>query len=231
MRFCPALAAVIVLAISATPADLLAQQRPPIDGRLLPLATDTFVVLYGDMVIGQSIMQRFAEEERLVQVYTWRASTGEVIVDSLWTDHRTLRPIREARVAGANVEEVMFGPDTLIVVRRNAGRMSRSVLPNQPSAYSSASLDALAAALDLRDGLAQDVLLYYAPPASLGYVTTRVEVQRSERVRTTDGQESDAWVLAATTPGGGSTFWIDKATRALLMFDTQEGDATIHFRR
>lgn len=37
--------------------------------------------------------------------------------------------------------------------------------------------------------------------------------------------------IRTSTPGGGTTFWIDKSTRAVLKYDTREGPATIAFRR
>jgi hypothetical protein len=229
------ISAVIVAAavVAGATSPLHAQNSPSVDGRLLPVAVDTFSVSYGGNVIGQGIMGRSrTNDARLLQVYEWRSAGGERVVDSLFSDLRSLRPLREVRVLADMAIEASFGNDSIRVVTKVRGAVSRSQsVPVAGNVYSSASLEALAAAAPLGQGYEQEFRLYYSPPAEHGFALVRVRVQGNEAVRDRSRGVRDAWIVAASIPGGGTTYWIDKATRAVLKYDTREGPATIEFRR
>ena len=177
-------------------------------------------------------MARTVSGSRLLQVYRWKSAQGDSTLDSLFSDLRTLRSQREVRVVTDTVIEVSYTNDSILVTMRARGAPARrqSALA-ATSVFSSAILDGLAASAPLADGYQQDVWFYYAPPARLGIVVTRISVDGSERVVDSVGRSRDAWRVLAATPSGGTTFWIDKATRSMLKFDTHEGPATIEFRR
>ena len=130
------------------------------------------------------------------------------------------------------VTEVTYTNDSILVTTR-----APSAPPRQQSAFtatsvfSSAILDGLVAAAPLAEGYQQEIRFYYAPPAKLGIVVTRIAVDGSEKVLDKLGRSRDAWRVLAATPSGATTFWIDKATRSILKFDTHEGPAIIEFRR
>jgi hypothetical protein len=130
------------------------------------------------------------------------------------------------------VIEVTYTNDSILVATRSRGApaLRQSELAAN-SVFSSAILDGLAAAAPLADGYHQEVRFYYAPPSRLGIVTIRISVDGSEAVVDRLGRSRDAWRVLATTPSGGTTFWIDKSSRSMLKFDTHEGPATIEFRR
>jgi hypothetical protein len=201
-----------------------------IDGKLLPLSVDTFVVSYGGNVIGHGIMARGTSSDgRLVQVYQWRSAAGDVIVDSLISERSDLRPIRESRVVGDTLVQAIFGADSVRVVTSSGGRIvRRQAAAAGKSLYSSASLESLVAAAPLAATYEAQLRVYYAPPSPLALQTISARVIGSERVAPSN---RDAWVVQTSTPGGGTTFWIDKSTRAVLKYDTREGPATIEFRR
>jgi len=205
---------------------------PTVDGRLLPSGTDTFIVSYGGTVIGRGIMARSVSGSRMLQVYRWKSAQGDSTLDSLYSDLRTLRSQREVRVVSDTVIEVTYTNDSILVATRPRGAPARrqSELA-ATSVFSSAILDGLAAAAPLGEGYQQEVRFYYAPPSTLGIVSTRISVDGSERVVDRLGRSRDAWRVLAATPSGGTTFWIDKTSKSMLKFDTHEGPATIEFRR
>jgi hypothetical protein len=175
---------------------------------------------------------RSTASPQLLQVYEWRSSGGEGVVDSLFSDETSLRPLREVRVIRDTVIEATFRDDSIhVAVRPNVGLAQQRSLPSSPAVYSSASLEAVAAASALSAGFQQDIRAYYAPPAQSGFVAMRLRVEGSEQVRDRSGVARDAWIVSVGTPGGGTTYWIDKSTRAVLKYDTREGPATIEFRR
>jgi hypothetical protein len=177
-------------------------------------------------------MTRTVSGSRLLQVYRWKSAQGDSTLDSLFSDLRTLRSQRQIRVVADTVIEVTYTSDSILVTTRAHGAAARreSAL-SATSVFSSAILDGLAAASPLADGYQQEIRFYYAPPATLGIVAGRVSVEGSERVVDRYGRSRDAWRVLAATPSGGTTFWIDKASRSMLKFDTREGPATIEFRR
>jgi len=233
MRAHQLVAALLALSVASAYLSLSAQRPPPsVDGRLLPAATDTFTVSYSGTVIGQGIMARSIAGSRLLQVYRWRSAQGDSTLDSLFSDVRTLRSQREVRVVTDTVIEVTYTNDSILVTTRAPGAPPRRQSAfAATSAFSSAILDGLVAAAPLAEGYQQEIRFYYAPPAQLGIVATRIAVEGGEMVVDRLGRSRDAWRVVASTPSGATTFWIDKATRSILKFDTQEGPATIEFRR
>jgi hypothetical protein len=223
----------LALILTSAFASLSAQGSPPnVDGRLLAPGIDTFTVSYSGAVIGRGIMARSVSGSRMLQVYRWKSAQGDSTLDSLYSDLRTLRSQREIRVVTDSVIEVTYANDSVLVATTSRGAPARrqSQLA-ATSVFSSAILDGLVAAAPLADGYQQEVRFYYAPPSSLGIVVTRIRVEGSERVVDRLGRSRDAWRVVAATPSGGTTFWIDKANRSMLKFDTHEGPATIEFRR
>src|SRR5690606_13628875 len=73
--------------------------------------------------------------------------------------------------------------------------------------YSSASIESLAATIQLVPGNSETFETYYAPPSRIGTRTTTIRVESLEML---EGHR--AWRVSADTPGGGTTFWIDEAT-------------------
>lgn len=217
--------AVALLALTVI-APLEAQQTV-IDGRLLPLRVDTFIVSYSGTVIGKGIMARSRTAQgQLLQVYEWRGAGGDVIVDTLVSELPSLRTVRETRVLGDTTIAAAYQGDSVRIAVAVKGRtLARNTLAPQAS-FSSAAIETLAAAAPLAEGYRLDQRVYYLPPAPHGAQEIGVRVTGSARVG-----DRDAWVVAATTPGGGTTYWIDKATRAVLKYDTREGPAVIEFRR
>ncbi|MGH7713427.1 MAG: hypothetical protein ACREOG_19220 [Gemmatimonadaceae bacterium] len=203
-----------------------------LDGRLLPRATDTFTVSYGAAVIGRGIMHRSISGSRLLQVYSWRSARGDSSLDSLFSDLRTLRSIREVRVVTDTVIEVTYANDSITVTTRTRGTPPRRKTGFAATdVFSSAILDGIVASAPLAERYQQSIRFYYAPPAAVGVVAIRISVEGSETDIDKLGRPRDAWRVLAVTPSGGTTFWIDKATRSMLQFDTREGAATIQFRR
>lgn len=227
----PALAAAVLCAMVAS-APLPAQAS----GRLVPAGVDTFAVSYSGQRIGTGIMSRArigtAPNLQLRQVYVWRGAGGEVIVDSLFSDAATLRPIREARVVADTVIEVAFGSDSIrVTTRPRSGTAQRAAVAHGGAMYSSASLEALVAAAPLDNAFQQSVRVFYAPPSPRGVVEVPLHVARSDTVPDRAGLARAAWVVVVTLPDGGTTYWIDKETRAVLRYDVREGPALIEFRR
>jgi hypothetical protein len=237
MTYRRVLAGVLPLLLAGTASHAAAQQPPEVDGRLIPSAVDTFNVSYGGHVIGRGITEwsrvDTADGVLLLQVYTWRSAADDaVIVDSLFSDERSLRSVREVRVLGDTVIEARWSPDAIRVSRRVAGEETADTsVPVRGAVFSSAVLELIVASGPLQPGRVADVHLYYAPPAPLGIQRLRIEVRGRERVADRTGAERDAWVVHATTPGGGTTYWIDPEDRTVLRYDTREGEALIEFRR
>ena len=130
------------------------------------------------------------------------------------------------------VIEVSFRGDSATVQTRPrvGAPLSRSVGIGA-MAYSSATLDALISSSPLSDVFKATHRFFYPPPARYGTIAIALRVTGSERVGDRSGVQRDAWIVAADTPGGGTTYWIDKSTRTVLQYDTHEGPAVIAFRR
>jgi hypothetical protein len=218
----------VVLGLFAAASPLSSQTA--INGKLLPLTVDTFVVSYDGNVIGHGIMGRQTSSDgRLLQVYQWRSAGGEVIVDSLVSELPALRAIREVRVVGDTLVAAMFDADSIRVITSTSGRVIRQQsISREQALYSSASLESLIAAAPLRATYEVRFNVYYAPPSPLAIQPVTARVIGSERV---DPGNQDAWIVEASTPGGATTFWIDKSSRAVLKYDVREGPAVIEFRR
>jgi hypothetical protein len=205
---------------------------------LLPTGIDTFTVSYAGSVIGRGVMSRSriqgSQGPQLLQVYNWRRAGGtrDEAVDSLFSDPESLRTIREVRVVTDTVIEADFRRDSVrLTLRPRLGPSRQRSVAVSPAAYSSAVIEALVAASPLSQDFAREYHVYYLPPAVHGVLRTSIRVLGSDRVRDRQGIERDSWTVSADTPGGGTTYWIDKQTRAVLKYDTREGPATIEFRR
>src|SRR5437764_479243 len=198
-----------ILALCAS--TLSAQSSLPLDGRLLSPGVDSFAVTYGGQLIGHSIQTTDSSTDAgsrvWRQTYVFHGAGGDVSTDTLIMDRVTLRPLREARAASV-----------------------RRVSLTHP-AYSSATLDAIVRALPLKLGMTAEVDLYYPPPARQGAVRVTARVIREDEIVLRQRNKQPAWVVVVGAPGEATTFWISKDTRRLLQFDTQEGSATIQFRR
>ncbi len=202
----------------------LAAQSPP----ALPSRHDTLTARYGETVIGRGIMHWARQGAEFLQVYIWTsAHDGATVTDSLFADARTLQPRREVRVLADTAIIVSYEDSALRIRTLVAGLQAeeRSV-PRPATAYSSASLEALAAAMPQTVGASATFDTYFAPPSPHQWRTTRIRVEATEVV---GGRL--AWRVVAETPGGGTTFWVDEATRTVLQSDTREGSALITFRR
>jgi hypothetical protein len=121
---------------------------------------------------------------------------------------------------------VFAGDSIHLTTRGPKGRPSSQTVAVGTPAYSSAAIEMLAAGMPLETGATLSLPTYYAPPARLGLRTTTLRVE--ERV---DLDGRTAWKVRADTPGGGTTFWVDTVTRAVLRMEVREGDALIIFRR
>ena len=213
----------LLLALSMICTPLAAQQRAA-----LPARHDTLVVRYGETVIGRGVLQWSRNGSELLQVYVWTsAMDGVSVTDSLFADASTLLPRREVRVLGDTTVVVEFGPGSLRVRTVAAGRdVEADSKPLPRGLFSSASIEALAASMPLETGATSRVAVFYAPPAKFGTRDTEIRVVGSEVLA-----GRSAWRVEAATVLGGTTFWIDAATRTVLQSDTREGDALITFRR
>lgn len=213
---------VAVLLLLAASIEGAAQERPALPARL-----DTLTVRYGDTVIGHGVMEWSRAPDTHLQVYVWTSAfDGARVIDSLFSDPTTMRPRREVRVAGDTTHIVDFTDVSLTVSTFVAGQRTAERRLEEPGLHSSASIEALAATVPFVLGEAEELRTFYAPPSRLAVQTTRIVVVARELV---DGLP--AWRVTASTPGGGTTFWVSEATRTVLRMDTREGDAVITFRR
>jgi hypothetical protein len=122
---------------------------------------------------------------------------------------------------------VIFGRDTIFLTTTIAGRSETSwALAPAAGLYSSASIEALAATIPLREGASLHVLAFYAPPSTRGVRFTTIRVEERDKVR-----NRTRWRVVADTPGGGSTFWVDAATRKVLESEVRDGNTIVTLRR
>jgi hypothetical protein len=209
-----------------------AASAQPIDGRQVPAVTDTFMVSYAGNVIGRGITARSVAGSSLLQVYRWESADGDWTMDSLFSDVSTLRSLRQSRVVRDTLIAVRFrGDSSTVTLRPSNGSPQVRALTIPTEAFSSAILDALISASPLATGYESNHHFYYAPPAPYGTIPIHIRVMRSEDVFDRRGARRPTWVVEASTPSGGTTYWIDKATRTVIRFDTREGPAVIEFRR
>ncbi len=195
---------------------------------VLPTGVDTFTVRYGTMVLGRGIMQRSYRGGELIQVYAWQsAQDGSSSLDSLFLDATSLRTRLDILVNGdtTRVAEYSSAAVTIRTVGGPKGATTRSVAVPEGT-HSSAAIEAIAASMPFSVGATRTVSTFYSPPSRLGVVESTIRVVGREAV---DGRA--AWRVTVDTPGGGTVFWIDAVSRAVLQFDTREGDALITFRR
>lgn len=226
--------AVALFSLLITAAHASAQGRA-IDGSLLRESVDTFTVSYAGEVLGRGIVSRSrvtqSDRPQLLQVYSWHLGFGR-IVDSLFSDAVSLQSIRQVRVIADTTIEVTYRGDSAhVATRQFSDTPARRSMALASGAYSSAGLDALVSGLPLEENFETQLRFYFAPPSERGVEEVSVRVAATDRVRDRSGSERDAWVVLTETTGGGTVYWIDKATRAVLKFDTKEGSALLEFRR
>jgi hypothetical protein len=203
---------------------------------LLRAGIDTFQVSYAGRVLGVGIMSRSrlgrGANSQLLQVYTWRGARGDWTIDSLFAKESSLRTDREVRVSGDTAIAVAYTATGIEVVSRAPNSPpNRKSFVAKPVAYSSAALEGLVAASPLSPSYSQEYTFFYAPPSARGMVRIRLHVIGVERVTDQRGRNREAWIVVADTPDGGTTYWVDRETRAVLKYDTREGPALIEFRR
>lgn len=220
-----AVPAALALALMWLAPRALGAQTPPQALPRLAARHDTLDIRYAGQSIGTGIMEwRYVNGEHL-QVYIWRSADGSSVTDSLFAHAETLRPRREVRVTADTVITVVFERDTIWVLSQPGGGLRRS--PTQGADYySSASLEALAAAMPFEVGATRWVNAYYAPPSPRGAQWVMLKVEARDTVA---GRA--AWRVTAGTSGGGTVYWVDAATRTVLQSDLREGEALITFRR
>ena len=195
---------------------------------VLPTSVDTFTVRYGTTVLGRGIMQRSYRGSELLLVYAWRSALdGSSSLDSLFVDAASLQTRLDVLVSGdtTRVAEYSTAAVTIRTVGGAKGATTRSVAV-PIGTHSSAAIEVLAASMPFSAGATRTISTFYSPPSRLGIVEAMIRVVGSETV---DGRT--AWRVTVDTPGGGTVFWIDALSRAVLQFDTREGDALITFRR
>lgn len=205
-----------------TAANGLAQTRPA-----LPERFDTLTVRYGEAVIGRGIMHWTRQGGLHLQVYVWTSAyDGTSVTDSLFSDPLTLRPRREVRLAGDTTNVLDFTDKSVTTQTLAHGAMTAVTRVDAAGLFSSASIEALAASMPFEAGASAEFVTYYAPPSRHGARPTRIAVAGREAI---DGRP--AWRVTASTPSGGSTFWVDEESRTVLRMETREGEAVITFRR
>ena len=234
MRTANGILAVCLFAAAASVSH--AQPRGNVDTKWLRTGTDTLKVSYAGNLIGHGITSRSrsgpTDKSQVVQVYRWHDAQGAWTVDSLFSDARSLATIREVRVDADTLINVSYTPTAIeISVRDRKGGPAHKEVTAASGVFSSATLDAMVSSSPLSSTFDHEYRFFYAPPSKLGIVPIRVKVTGAERINDRSGRERDAWVVAAGTPSGGTVFWVDKETRAILKYDTREGPAVIEFRR
>lgn len=213
-----------------------AQAKLPFDGRRLLAATDTFVANYSGSPIGRGIgrLERRQEGGTSVwhQAYAFRAANGAVSTDTLVVDALTLRPIREVRTSDLGRFEIAYGRGEVTTRQFVAGKpptVTRDTLG--PSTLATAALQAVAQSFDHVLNARAELDLYNPAPGPARRVRGTVQVVRSEDVPDRSGGRRAAWVVEARVEGDVTTYWIDRASRAVLRYQTTEGPALIEFHR
>jgi hypothetical protein len=188
---------------------------------------DTLVISQAGTVVGGRVTtwtrlgldQLFVHAERNTRDGAWT-------VDSTFSDPRTLRPSRSVRYSGDSVVAVLFGHDTIFVTTIIAGRSSTAwAVAPAAELFASTSLDALAASMPLSAGATRRVLVFFAPPSSYNIQGVQLRVEAREELR-----GRSVWRVIATTPGGGSIYWLDDKTRTTLRSSSRDGDRVIALR-
>ena len=222
----------LVLIVSAIPARA---QGPSSDGKLLPEGVDTFTVSAAGEVLGKGIIARSRlSGDQWLQVYSWRFFGAGYAIDSVFSDGTSLKSLRQVRVVDDSIFDIVFRGDSAHVVMRQAEdphpslRSSKALMAG---VYSSTALDAIVSGLPLEQDYMTQLKFYYPPPSERGIVTIFLRVLGSEPVTDRTGKERDAWVVATGTPSGGTVYWVDKATRSVLQFDTRQSGTLLEFRR
>ena len=188
---------------------------------------DTLAISEAGSVVGHRVTtwKRLGLDQLFVHTER-NTSDGSLIVDSTFSDPRTLRPSRTVRYRGDTAIAVLFGHDTIFVTTITAGRSSTAwAVAPAAELFASSSLDALAASMPLSAGATRRVLVFFAPPSSYSIQGVQLRVEGREVLR-----GRSVWRVTATTPGGGSTYWLDDKTRAILRSNSRDGDRVVALR-
>lgn len=205
---------------------LVAQDEEP-SLPALPTREGSFTATSDGVVIGTGVLVWTRRGLEQLSVYIWTSATdGSSVTDSLASYPLTLRPVREVRITGDTSRTIIYGRDTMWITT-TVGDVSQTARAAAPAMtmHAAASLPLLAATMPFTAGARRMVLAYHAPPSALGARYVPLVVEGPEVV---DGL--NAWRITAGTPGGGTTFWVDARTRAILRWDVQEGAALVKFR-
>ncbi len=224
MRLALALALVIAAGVCSPAA---AQDEEP-SLPALPVRADTFTATIDSVVIGRGVLEWGRRGLDHLSVYSWKsARDGSSVTDSLFSYPLTLRPVKEVRVTGDTMRTIIYGRDTVWITTTvgDISETARAVAPTM-TMHASSSLPALAATMPFTRGARRVVLAYHAPPSSLGARHVPLVAEALDEV---GGRP--AWRDPAGTPGGGTTFWIDAQSRAVLRWNVREGEVVIKFRR
>lgn len=196
--------------------------RPTIRSRV-----DTLVITHAGAVVGRRITTwtRLGLDQLIVNAER-NSIDGSRVLDSTFADPRTLRPSRSVRLTDDSVIAVLFGRDTVFVTTTIAGR-SLTAWAVAPAAelFAPTSLDALAATMPLRAGATRSVLVYFPPPSTRSVQGVQLRVEGSEDLR-----GRTAWRVTATTPDGGSSYWIDGMNREILRSVVRDGETVVALR-
>jgi hypothetical protein len=112
------LAAGLLFCAAALPA--ATQSPPPLPA--LPERHDTLTAVYAGTVIGRGVMTWTRSGLEQLQVYIWiSAADGMKVIDSLFADPTSLRPVREVRAIGDTVVTVLYARDTVFLATASAG--------------------------------------------------------------------------------------------------------------
>ena len=188
---------------------------------------DTLVVSQAGAVVGGRVTTwaRLGFDQLFVHT-DYNTRDGSQTVDSTFSDPRTLRPSRTVSYRGDTAIAVLFGHDTIFVTTITAGRSSTAwAVAPAAELFASSSLDALAASMPLSAGATRRVLVFFAPPSSYSIQGVQLRVEGREELR-----GRSVWRVTATTPGGGSTYWLDDKTRAILRSNSRDGDRVVALR-
>lgn len=226
----------LAVTIGLLTAPLTAQTLPRLDPKGITQGVDTLIVTYGQQTIGRSIMatEVLTEVGRRVvrQGYTFENARGDASHDTLWVDAVTLLPVREVRTNSLGRFVVAYGAKEIVTLHTSpAGETDTSRTRVTGQVYASATLELLARSLPLAGGLEVPVSLHYGAPSGRSVVEATFRVPRADSLRDKDGTVHRVWIVTVGAAGEQTTFWVDQEDRRVLQFDTEEGEAVIHFRR
>ena len=192
---------------------LAAQQRPPLDGRRLPIQADTFgvYIIHGaDTVQSGTLVDRLRVEGRLLtRIYTQRDRILGPQDDSIVSDLADLHPVAIQSLSGMEFIRLDYTAGHVTGWARLPNGDSVGVdAPLPDPVYDGSSYDLVVRAADLADGFELSI------PALLEGSNTVTTINgRVTGSAAVDGH--DCWVFQAHFANMPVTFWVDKQNRAL----------------